>query len=298
MTMLDELQDVVGAVSARVGDATVAVGGGSGVVIAPGRILTNAHNLRSSEPVVGFAGGRHASGRAVGVDGDADLAVVDVDTGDAQPVDWSDATLAVGDVVLAVANPRGRGARVTFGLVSATGQGFRGPRGRLVRDAVEHTAPLPRGSSGGPLADRDGRLVGVNTHRRGEGFYLALPATADLRQRVDALGRGEVAPRPTLGIAVAPAEVARRMRAAVGLDDQPGLLVREVEPEGAAGRAGVRRGDLVVAVDGQPVSSGDDLVERLERLDGGATVTLRIVRGSDELQVSVGFGPTREEGSA
>ena len=80
---------------------------------------------------------------------------------------------------------------MTFGLVSAVARAFRGPGGRKIDGSVEHTAPLAPGSSGGALLDADGKLVGLNTNRIGEGFYLALPADAELRARVDALGRGE-----------------------------------------------------------------------------------------------------------
>ncbi len=101
-----------------------------------------------------------------------------------------------GAPVFALALPIGGGeARITFGTVSAIGRSFRGPRGRLITDGIEHTAPLGRGSSGGPVVDTEGRLVAINTHRPGDGFYLALPATAALRTRVDALARGE-APDP------------------------------------------------------------------------------------------------------
>ena len=112
-----------------------------------------------------------------------------------------------GAPILALANPGGRGLRTTFGLVSATGRGFRGPRGRRVAGSIEHTAPLPRGSSGGPLVDPGGNLLGLNAVRRDGGFILALPADAALRRRVDELARGEAVERPRLGVALAPPRV-------------------------------------------------------------------------------------------
>ena len=118
-----------------------------------------------------------------------------------------------------MSNPGGRGLRVSFGTVSGVGRTFRGPRGRRIAGALEHTAPLGRGSSGGPLVDAEGRLVGINTHRLGEGFYLALPAGAALKTRVDALARGESASRVQLGVGLAPSHVARRLRRSVGLPD-------------------------------------------------------------------------------
>lgn len=287
----------------RVGAAVVSIGRdwgrGSGFVVDEGWVLTNAHNLRGDEVSVVFSGGRLQKGRVAGVDVDGDLAAIRVDTGDAPAVSWaSDGdAVALGTPVFALTNPGGRGVRVTFGLVSSVGQAFRGPRGRRIVDAVEHTAPLPRGSSGGPLVDADGRLAGINTHRRGEGFYLTVPATDELRQRVEGLTRGEQPRRPRLGIAVAPPEVASRLRRAVGLPDQQGLLVRWVDEDGPAARAGVRQGDLLVAVDGTPLRGSDDLFAVLERLEEEASLSLRIVRGSDELSVAITFGATREEGA-
>src|SRR5207237_7224960 len=127
--------------------------------------------------------------------------------------------LPFGRSVLALANPGGRGVWVTPGFVSSTARSFRGPRGRRVSGAIEHTAPLPRGSSGGPLVDGDGRLLGINAVRVDGGLILAIPADESLRDRVEALGRGEAPTRVRLGVAVAPPRVARRLRRAVGLPE-------------------------------------------------------------------------------
>src|SRR5947208_2218989 len=112
--------------------------------------------------------------------------------------------------------------------VVGIGSRLRGSGGRRIGGSLEHTAPLAPGSSGGPLLDADGHLVGLNTNRLGEGFYLALPADAALRGRVEALGRGESVSRPRLGIAVAPSRVASHLRQSVGLPARDGVLVREV----------------------------------------------------------------------
>src|SRR5690349_15149298 len=165
MTALDELQQAVATVAERLDAATVAVGRdrrGSGVVIAAGHILTCAHNLRDRTTEVTFADGRQAQGEVIGVDADGDLAVLAVDTADVAPAEWApdaDAT-APGQAVFGVA--RADGLRVTFGLVSSTGRTFRGPRGRRIGGSIEHTAPLARGATGGPLADTAGRVLGIN----------------------------------------------------------------------------------------------------------------------------------------
>src|SRR4029078_5752959 len=127
-----------------------------------------------------------------------------------------------------------------------------------IAGSIEHTAPLAPGSSGGAILDGKGRFLGLNTNRLGEGFYLALPADADLRGRVDALGRGEAPSRRRLGVAVAPAFVARRLRRSVGLPERDGLLVRGVEEGSAAAKAGIVEGDLIVAVAGVAVEDADD----------------------------------------
>jgi S1-C subfamily serine protease len=289
--VLDALQRAVNDVAETVGPAVVGLGRGwgrgSGVVIAQGQVLTVAHVLRGDEVAVAFAEGDVREGRVLGSDPDLDVALIEVDTGDAPAVRWEPAdTPGAGAPVFALANPGGRGLRTTFGIVSATGRGFRGPRGRRVAGSIEHTAPLPRGSSGGPLVDTGGRLLGLNAVRADGGFILALPTDAGLRRRVDELARGEAAERPRLGVALAPSRVARRMRAAVGLPERDGLLVRGVVDDSPAARAGVERGDLLVGAAGSPLASMDELFDALDDA-GGATLTLAVVRGTEERELEV-----------
>ena len=284
MGFLDELQETIGAVRERVGPSVVGLGRGwgrgSGVVIADGRVLTNAHVLRGDEVAV-TRGDDMVMGRVAGVDADLDVAVIAVDTGGAPPIAWdAGATVAAGLPVFALADPGGRGLRVSFGVVTATGRSFRGPRGRRIGGSIEHSAPLPRGSSGGPLVDAGGGLLGINTVRMEGGLLLALPADAVLRDRVAALGRGESPARPRLGLALAPPRAARRMRAAVGLPPRDGLLVRGVEPGGPAAAAGLERGDLLVAAGGRPLGGVDDLFDALAAAEGH--LELVAVRGTEE----------------
>jgi serine protease Do len=196
---------------------------------------------------------------------------------------------------------RGRhGLRVTFGVVSGADREFRGPRGRRITGGVEHTAPLARGSSGGPLVDAEGRLLGINTHRLGDGFYLALPADTTLRDRVDKLAAGQSPAHRRLGVSLAPAYVASRMRRAVGLPERDGLLVRGVEDGSPADIAGVTTGDLIVSAGGRDIGSADDLWAVLDGLDAD-TIELGIVRGADELAIHVTFQSNTaatDEGSA
>src|SRR5207248_11274460 len=127
-------------------------------------------------------------------------AVVRVDTADAPALEWSEAGAAVGSVVFVVTRSGAGGERVSFGMVSGTERAFRGPRGRRIKGSLEHTAPLPRGSSGSPVVTADGTVVGINTNRLGDGFYLALPADAELKSRLASLATGQSKTRPRLGV--------------------------------------------------------------------------------------------------
>jgi serine protease Do len=289
MGIIDEIQAAVEHVSGEAGGSIVGIGSrqrGSGVVIAAGRVLTNAHNIRGERVTVTFADGRRASGVVAGIDVDGDLAVVDVDTSDARPLGWADSIqVRTGTVVFGAAAAPGGGVRITLGTVSAVARAFRGPRGRRISGSIEHTAPLAPGSSGGAVLDAGGRFLALNTNRLGEGFYLAIPADAELRERAERLGRGEHVERPRLGVAVVPAEVARRLRRSVGLPDRDGLLVRGVDEDSPAARAGIAEGDLLVEVDGHAVTDLDSLADAIAR--SRTPYEVRLVRGAEELTVTI-----------
>lgn len=290
MTLIDDLQGAIQGAAASAGPSVVGIGRhqrGSGVVVADGRVVTNAHNLRGDEVTVTFADGRSTIGNVVGVDHDGDLAVISVDTTGAPAIAWAtDASVGIGAVVFGIAASRSAGSRITLGTVSAVGRAFRGPGGRRISGSIEHTAPLASGSSGGALLDGSGNFVGLNTNRIGEGFYLALPADAALRERVDSLASGSSVERPRLGIAIAPAFVARKMRRSVGLPDRDGLLVRGVEDDSAAATAGIARGDLIVAVAGKPVTDADELLDAIAAAK--QPYEILVVRGADDVTVTVG----------
>jgi len=292
MTIFDEIQASIARLAEDAGPSVAGIGQrwgiGSGIVLGEGRVLTNAHNVRGSQATVTFADGRTAEGTVAGHDVDGDLAVIEADTGQAEALPWATAAPAIGTAVFALANPGGRGLRVTFGTVSGIDKSFRGPRGLRITGSLEHTAPLLPGSSGGPVLDAQGQLLGINTNRLGEGFYLAIPADEALRGRVDALARGESVRAPQLGIAITPGHVARRLRRAVGLPDTEGLLIRGVAEDSPAARAGLAPGDLIVAAAGQPVRTVDDLSGALRA--AGETIELTVLRGTDERSIQVAFG--------
>jgi serine protease Do len=291
MTGLAEASELISSTAAAAGPAVVGIGpgwrGGTGVVVGEGRVLTAAHNLRRDHPGVVFADGRRERAEAVGVDRDVDLAVLAVDTGGVEPIEAApaDAGGGIGSIVVGLARPGGRALRVTHGFVSTDQREVRGPRGRRI-PAVEHTAPLPRGSSGGPLLDTEGRLVGINVIRLDGGLIVAVDTIA-LADEIERLGRGEAPTRRRLGVAVAPPHVARRMRRSVGLPDATGVLVRAVEDDSPAARAGLERGDLLVELDGKALERIDDLYAALDGAADG--IDLGVLRGADRRDVRIEF---------
>lgn len=229
-------------------------GHGSGVVVAPDTVLTSAHALRGQELALRL-NGAVVHGRVETVIADLRLAVVAADTGGIEPIRWEpDAVeLAIGTPVVALADPGGRGLRATPGTVSAA----------PTRRSIEHTAPLPLGSAGGPLVDLEGRLVGINSVRMAGGLILAAPAGA----QVKAIVRGERVSRPRLGVALS-----------------RGLVVRAVQDASAAAVAGVVAGDRLLAADDRPLRSVDDLFDVLETV---SEVTLTVERGGAQRDITV-----------
>ena len=296
---LDEFSATAKSVAANAGAAVVAIGldaRGAGIVIGANTVLTNAHNLRNPTVAVTFQGGRQVQGRVKAVDPDADLAVIEVETtdpatGTSPSLLWAETAPTPGDVVFAL-SPSLHGPRVSFGMVSAVDRSFAGPRGREITGSIEHTAPLLRGASGGPLLDRSGRLVGINTHRLGEGFYLALPGDASTKAKIVRLAAGQSVDDRRLGIALARPDVAAQLRRAVGLEAREGLLVRGVAADGVGSAAGIAEGDLLVAAAGLPLKVAADLEEALATtLNEPRTesIVIDLVRGAAELQVTATF---------
>jgi serine protease Do len=260
---------------------------GSGVVVAQDRVVV----LRRSNagPIeVALAGQQPRDGELVGSDRRRGIAVVAVPTGDAAAPTWADAAARIGDPVFALANPGATGLRATEGRVSSEPLTVRGRHGRAVEGVIEHTAPLPRGAGGGPLVDAAGALLGLNVLRADPGFLLALPA-AVVRPAVERIlaGREEGG---RLGVALVPARASRRMRAAVGLPERDGLLVRGVEDGGPAELAGVRAGDLLIGLGGTDLHGVEDVFAALDAAEDA--VELRLIRGTEELDVSVALSTT------
>jgi serine protease Do len=296
---MTKVQDMV----RKVGPSVVGLGSGartgSGVVVAPDRVLTLARRLRGDEVEVVLRDGSEVPGRLLAVDPDLDLALLEAQTGDAPAIAWAPDGPApeIGAQVFALADPGGSGLRATVGAISGLPTRLRGRRGRPVDGVLEHTANLPSGSGGGPLVDPQGRVIGINALREPAGFILALPA-AQVRPRVEALLEGRAAEPRRLGLAIVPSRAARRLRRSVGLEDRDGLLVRAVADQSPAAQAGVRRGDLITAFGGRALTGIDDLYAALDAAPLGRPVPLAVLRGAEERELAVTFADGEPRGRA
>ncbi len=289
-TAINQLEHLIASTVGTAAGSIVSIGRngrGTGFVIAADRVLTSAHNLRDNTVAVTFADSRAEQATVHAVDPDGDLVVLAVPTGDAVPLSFAATVPPMGAAVVALSRG-GHRERATLGFVSGLDHAFHGPRGRVVRGSIEHTAPLARGSSGGPVFSASGAVVGINTHRVGDGFYLARSADDAMRARIAELLEGRSPQRRTLGVAVAPNHVARQLRHAVGLPERDGVLVRGLDDAGPAARAGLLVGDLVVRVGDRTVATIDDLQDALESVTAD-TADIAVVRGNDDLTLGVDF---------
>ncbi|HEU4658770.1 MAG TPA: S1C family serine protease [Capillimicrobium sp.] len=293
-TALLDLADRVGpAVVGLRGTARARWRGGSGFVMAPGVAVTLARNVRGADELTLRTAAGDVAATVTGTDRTVDLAVLTFDraAADVPSLPWAigdgdaAAGLRIGTPVFAFGDPGGQGLRATAGAIASAPRTVRGPAGRLIDGTLEHTAPLPRGSGGGPLVDEHGRVLGLNALRPAPGLLLAWPATA-LRERAEALVAGRSTAPPVLGVALADARQTRRLRAAVGLEPVDGLLVRDVQDGSAAARAGVERGDVLVSLGGRPIAGVDDLFAALDAAEPGP-VDVGVVRGAETLTLTL-----------
>jgi S1-C subfamily serine protease len=276
-------------------------GQGSGVVVDAGRglVLTNAHVVDQVDRVeVTLADGRQRDAAVVGSDPVTDLALVrirGVDDLRAAPLGDSEA-LEVGDWAIALGSPYGLQRTVTLGIVSSLHRdinslGFADKR----LDLIQTDAAINPGNSGGPLINAAGEVIGINTLvRSGPGAGLGFAIPINLAKRVaDQLAAGGEVVHPYLGLQLVPL-TARRARdnnrdpnALLQLPERDGALVQRVLPASPAETAGLRRGDLVVAVADQPVRDPSALLQQVERSEVGQPLALTVVRGQRELSLSI-----------
>lgn len=279
------------------------LGGGSGFLFTPdGYLLTNSHVVRAGGAVgfpaaaaapgpgtarytVSLDDGRDFAARRVGDDPDTDLAVLHIDGLSQGPLVHAalgrSAQLQRGEIAIAIGNPLGFEHTVTSGIVSALGRSMRASNHRLIPDVIQTDAALNPGSSGGPLLNARGEVVGVNTAIIRGAQSICFAVAIDIAGWVipQLLRHGRVR-RAHLGLGGSTMPLHRRVVLAHGLAQANGVRVLSVEPGGAADRAGVRRDDVLVGIDGVAIDSVDRLHQTLDASRIGRDCALKLLRGT------------------
>jgi S1-C subfamily serine protease len=275
---------------ARNARAREAAGQGSGFIFTPdGFVLTNSHVIHGSRFVtVEMAGGRTVAAQVIGEDQDTDVAVLRIHGSDLPYAPLGDSSsLRVGQLAVAIGNPLGFQSTVTAGVVSALGRSFRSVTGRLIDDVIQTDAALNPGNSGGPLVNSRGEVIGVNTAviLPAQGICFAVGISTVKVVAAQLMKNGRVR-RGYLGIGGQNIALDAAAARALGMPGG-GVLVLSVEPGSPAARGGVRAGDVLIGLQGEPVSGIDDLHRLLseERID--REVELSILRQQERRELLV-----------
>ncbi len=272
-------------------DTSRTMSAGSGVIVdaAAGYVLSNHHVIENaSEIVVTLKDGRRLTARLVGSDPATDVALLKIDGKNLAALEIADSDkLRVGDYVLAIGNPFGLGQTVTSGIVSALGRSGLSKEG--YEDYIQTDASINPGNSGGALITLDGKLAGLNTAILSPGggnigIGFAVPSNIAKAVMAQLIANGEVR-RGRLGVAIG--DVQPEAAAKLGLGQVSGAVIVQIESGSSAQKAGLRTGDVVVAVNGKPVQGATDLRNRIGLTPVGTQVMMTIRRGHDERQVAV-----------
>jgi S1-C subfamily serine protease len=288
--------DVAQAGRSRSGEPRERQGGGSGFVFAPdGLALTNSHVVHGATRIdVSLPDGQRFPAHIIGDDPATDLAVIRIGLPSndaprlvAAPLGDSQ-RLRVGQVAIAIGNPYGFQYTVTAGVVSALGRSLRSYSGRLIEDVIQTDASLNPGNSGGPLVTSDGRVVGVNTATivgaQGLCFAIGINTAKFVAGRL--LREGRIR-RSYIGVEAQTVPLLRRVVRFYDLPKESGVIVISVENASPGQRAGLREGDVIVAMDGKPVAGVDDLHRLLTDARVGSVSALTIVRHTEKLELKV-----------
>ena len=273
------------------GEARERQGGGSGFVFTPdGLILTNSHVVHGATRItVSLPDGRRSPAHTIGDDPATDLAVIRIDAPNLIAAPLGDSQrLRVGQLAIAIGNPYGFQYTVTAGVVSALGRSLRSYSGRLIEDVIQTDASLNPGNSGGPLVTSDGQVVGVNTATimgaQGLCFAIGINTAKFVAGRL--LREGRIR-RSYIGVEAQTTPLHRRLVRFYDLPQESGVVVISVENDSPAGRAGLREGDVVVALDGKPVAGVDDLHRLLTDARVGVSNSLTVLRWTEKLELNI-----------
>jgi len=275
----------------RSGEPRERQGGGSGFVFTPdGLILTNSHVVHDAARIaVTLTDGRRMPATLIGDDPGSDLAVIRVNEPALPAAVLGDSQrLRVGQIVIAIGAPYGFQSTVTAGVVSALGRSLRSYSGRLIDDVIQTDASLNPGNSGGPLVDSAGRVVGVNTATilpaQGICFAIGINTAKFVASRLLRDGRIR---RSYIGVSAQTVPVHRRVVRFYDLPKEMGAIVVGVEENSPAKRAGLREGDIIVALDAQPVAGVDDLHRVLTDVRVGVSCSLTVLRWTEKLELKI-----------
>ena len=273
------------------GSGRAAAGAGSGVIVTPdGYVLTNNHVVDGAGRLeAALTDGRTLTARLVGADPSTDLALIRLAASDLPVASLGrSAVLRVGQLVVAIGNPMGFQSTVSAGVVSALGRSFRSRTGRLIENVIQTDVALNPGSSGGPLVDSAGRVVGVNTAiiAMAQGLSFAIPIDTASWVIGEVLAHGRVR-RAWLGLVAQTRPIDRPGARRLGLPGPHVVEIVSVEPGGPAAQAGLRTGDWIVALGGHATPTVDDLHRRLAATAIGVPVAVGVVRALTPTQVSV-----------
>ncbi|HTW63473.1 MAG TPA: DegQ family serine endoprotease [Bryobacteraceae bacterium] len=267
---------------------------GSGVIMTPdGYIMTNNHVVDGASQVqVTLSDKRQFDAKVIGADPKADIAVLKIDANDLPCITVGDSSkVQVGDYALAIGNPFGVGETVTMGIVSATHRSNLGIE--QYENFIQTDAPINPGNSGGALVNDRGELIGINTaiiahgSEGNQGIGFAIPVNMARNVMEQLVKYGKVT-RAYLGII--PQDVTPAMAKAFGANETSGALVGDVSPNSPAQQAGLQRGDIILDVNGQPVTNSNDLRMTISMMQPNAEVNLKVVRNGAQRDVAVRLG--------